>query len=812
MKISLNWLKQYVDIPKGLDPKELALKLTMSTVEVEEVIDQRERYQNMVIGEIVDITDHPQADKLKVCKVNAGKGQKLQVICGADNIRKGMKGILALPGAMVKWHGQGELVKLEKTKIRGVESSGMLCAPSEVSLAEEFKEEEGVVDLGEEGKVGQPIAEALGFDDVIFNIDNKSITHRPDLWGHYGLAREIAALLNKKLKDLKVDDAEEGNDVDLKIKIEDKENCFRYIGAVIGNIKVEPSPLWMQTLLTSAGMRPINNIVDITNYVMLELGRPSHAFDRREIKGDAIIVRRAKQGEKFKTLDGQERGLTSAMCLVCDSKRAVDLAGIMGGENSEIKNDTTEIILELANFNPVNIRKTSTQLGLRTESAARFEKSLDPSLAELGMKRIITLIKELIPRAKVISRVADVNYGREEKRNIELDLDFLNRRIGQKIPKKEVISILENLSFQVKDNQEKLLVIPPSFRTAKDISIPEDLVEEVARIYGYDKIIPVMPLVSMETPAVNNELVIERKIKDILSQSLGAAEVYNYSFTSEKNINQLGLKIDDHLELANSISQEQKYLRQNLFENLVANLESNLRFFDELNIFEIGRVYLKEAGNFKFNNKSQNFLPRQEKYLAGLKLSAGKEEVFYQAKGIIEIILKNLEVDFEFAQGQAKIPWIDKNQYLEVRALGQIIGFVSKLNPRLLNQLEIKQAAGVWELNFNQLLKYAQDRKKYQPLPKFPKIIYDLSLIVPKAVLWENIEKEVYEASPLINKVELFDVYEIAMLGPDKRSLAFHVYFQSQDRTLEAREAEELREKIIKLLNKKFKAEARRVL
>lgn len=809
MKISLNWLKQYVDIPKDIDPKELALKLTMSVVEVEEVIDQRERYQNMVIGEIVDITNHPQADKLKVCRVNAGKGKKLQIICGADNIYKGMKGILALPGAMVKWHGEGDLVKLEKTKIREVESQGMLCAPSEIDLTEEFKEEDGVVDLGDEGKVGLPVAEALGFNDVIFDIDNKSITHRPDLWGHYGIAREVAALLNGELKNLKIEKIKEGNEVNLKIRIEDQENCFRYIGAVVGNIKVEPSPLWMQTLLISAGMRPINNIVDITNYVMLELGRPSHAFDRREIRGDTIIVRRAKAGEKFTTLDGQERKLTSEMSLVCDSKKAVDLAGIMGGENSEIKDDTTEIILELANFNPFNIRKTATKLGLRTESAVRFEKSLDPALAELGMKRIITLIRELIPQAKVISRIVDVNYGKEEKREIELDLDFLKRRVGQEIPKKEVVKILESLLFEVKNQGEKLSVIPPSFRVAKDISIPEDLVEEVARIYGYDKITPQMPQVSMEPSPINEELLIERKVKAILTKAIGATEVSNYSFTSVKNINLLGLKINDHLELKNSISQEQKYLRQSLFENLIINLESNLRFFDELNLFEIGRVYLKEDGNFKVDNKGQELLPKQEKYLAGLSLKKGKEEIFYQVKGTIETLLNSLEIDYELCQEQSNKPWLTNNQYLEVKVAGQTVGFIGKLNSRALSELQVKQGVGVWELNFNQLVKYVQDKKRYQPMPKYPRIIYDISIVIPKTVFWANIEKEIYEVSPLIREVELFDIYEIEILGPDKRSLAFHVHFQSDERTLEAQEAEDLREKIIKLLNKKFNAEVR---
>lgn len=809
MYISLNWLKQYVEIPDDLDPKELVLKLTTATVEVEDLIDQRHCYQNMVVGEIVEIVDHPQADKLKVCQVNAGKGKKLQVVCGAANIYKGMKVILALPGAMVKWHGEGDLVKLEKAKIRGVESEGMLCAPSEIGLAEKFKTEDGVVDLLGEGKVGQPITESLGLDDVILEIENKSITHRPDLWGHYGLAREIAALYGYKYKELKLAEIEEGSEADLQIKIEDKENCYRYLSAVVGNIKIGPSPLYLQRLLTAAGLRPINNLVDITNYVMLELGRPSHAFDRREIANDTIIVRRAKPSEKFVTLDGKERVLSSEMCLVCDPKRAVDLAGIMGGENSGIKDDTTEIILELANFNPVNIRKTANKLALRTEAAVRFEKSLDPALAEVGLKRIIALIKDLIPQARVISRVVDVNYGQEEKREIELPLDFLNRRIGQEIPAKEVIKILENLSFEVIDKSDKLIVIPPSFRVAKDISLPEDLVEEVARIYGYNKINPVMPLVPMDPPEVNEELLIERRVKEFLTKAAKVTEVLNYSFISEKNINLLGAKTNSHLELSNSVSQEQKYLRQTLFENLAVNLRDNLRFFEAINLFEVGRIYLDQPGIFNVNNQRQQFLPMQEKYLAGLKLATDKSEVFFEVKGLVESLLKYLEVDYELVRIKGQLPWTDHHNFLEIKASNQIIGYVGKFNRPVLDKLEITKAVGIWEINFSQLVKYVAAKKKYQPLPRYPGIIYDISIITPKEIYWTEVEREVYEVSPLIRRVELFDVFEVERLGPTKRSLAFHVYFQNQGKTLEAKEAEGLREKIIKSLGKKFKAEAR---
>ena len=822
MKVSLNWLKQYVDLPKNLSPEELALKLTMATVEVEAVIDQRKHFQNMVIGEIAEIKDHPDADKLKVCQVKAGSprsrsgeaGDKYQVVCGGSNIYQGMKGILALPGAMVKWHGQGELVTLEKTKIRGVQSEGMLCSASEVDLAGMFNDKEGEVVELKEGKAGQWLAEVLGYDDVIFEIDNKSITHRPDLWGHYGIAREVAAILGLKLKDLELANYQEGSQVDLKIKIEDKENCSRYLGAALGNIKIEPSPAWLQNLLKAVGVRPINNIVDITNYVTLELGRPSHAFDRRNIQGDTIIVRRAQEGEKFITLDGQERKLTSSMCLVSDAKRAVDLGGIMGGENSEIKDDTTEIILELANFNPANIRKTASALDLRTEAAVRFEKGLAPSLAELGLKRILTLIFQIIPGARLASKVVDVNYDADQKREISLPLDFLNRRLGQVIPKKEVVKILESLSFAVQDQGEVLLVAPPLFRTKKDIAIPEDLVEEVARLYGFDNLTPQMPHVSLEPPVDNLELNLERKIKDILTQGCGATEVYNYSFIGQKNLDILGMAAAGHWELKNYFSEEQKYLRVSLFENLIANLEDNLRFFDQFNIFELGRVYLKEKGEYGVGpstslGMSKEFLAQQPKVLSGLMVGDGPE-IFLKAKGLAETLLSGLSVSYDY-NGQLKNPesWLEGARTLALMSGNESLGLIGLFDGRVLAKLGLNKTVAVWQLSLGGLLKFSRDNKKYRPLPKYPGMIYDFSVIVPQKVSWAEIRKTVGEVSALIRRAELFDVYQIKALGPDKKSMAFHVYLLDEKKTLNAGEAGSIKEKIVSLLKKKFNAEIR---
>jgi len=806
MNISLNWLKQYVDIPKDLSPQDLALKLTMSVVEVEGIVDQSLRYEHIVVGEVVNVVDHPQADKLKVCKVKSGSGEH-QVICGAKNVYPGMKSALALPGALVKWHGQGDLVKLEKTKIRGVESEGMLCAPSEIDLADIFREADGVVDF-KEGKAGQPVAELLVYDDVIFEIDNKSVTHRSDLWGHYGIAREIAALLGKKIKPLEITEKiQEGDQVKLNINIQDKENCSRYIGAVMGKIKIEPSPLWLQNLLKSAGIRPINNVIDVTNFVMLELGRPSHAFDRREMKEDTIIIRRAKDGEKFTTLDGVERQLDSTMCLVCDAHRPTDLGGIMGGLNSEIKKDTTEIILELANFNPSNIRKTSTRLGLRTDAAARFEKGLAPELAKQGLERIVTLIKQLIPAAEVISKIVDVNYEKNEERDIEFDLDFIRRRLGVAIDKKEVVRILESLHFKVLEKKEHFTVTPPDFRTKKDISLPEDIVEEVARIYGFDNIAPHMPLVSMEPQEFNNERLVERKVKSILADICGFTEVSNYSFMGARLIEPLGFDLKAHLEVKNYLTEDQRYLRTSLLPFLLKNTVDNLRFFKDINLFEIGRVFKNETGEYHIDATNKVFLSKQEKYLAGLSAGSG---VFYRIKGAVERLLENLAVDYKFHHEIKAMPkFLLPSRCLDIVVNDQIIGYLGELSNDVLAAYNINKPVAYFESNFHVLLKYLRDAKKYQPLPKFPGITYDISVAVADDISWLDIEQAVLAQSSLIKKVELFDIYQLAKFGPDKKSLAFHVYFLDSNRTLTSKETDLLRDKIIKILIKKFKAEAR---
>ncbi|MBU1663081.1 hypothetical protein KKE25_00620, partial [Patescibacteria group bacterium] len=616
MYLSLNWLKDFVDIPQSIDPEELGLKLTTHTVEIDGIKKQAEKLDGVVVGEILDIKKHPNADKLTIAQVDVGETKPRQIIFGQMlKIEIGQKMPVALAPTTLP-----DNKKIEKTELRGEISEGMLCLDQELGLS---KQGISAHFFDKSVKNGTSIIKALGLDDVIFEVDNKSITNRPDLWSHYGMAREISAFLNIKFKRLKNTipptplyqggntipptplyqggntipptplyqggntipptplyqggnltplSALSGRRSKIKVKVEDFKLCPRYMAIVLDGIKIENSPEWMRKRLLAAGMRPINNIVDITNYVMLELGQPTHIFDLKKIENAIsnfhpcsvsqnrrgtifkqipnpksqinIIIRKAKNGEIIKTLDGQDQKLDDSMLVIADTEKPIAIAGIIGGANSEVDEKTSSILIESANFNPVSIRKTAQKLGLRSEASTRFEKSLDPNLCEIAFARIVELIEEFCPQAKIISELSDEKKYFLNQGLIKLNLEWVEKRIGKKIEKKKIVEILENLGFEINKDIERpigrlasnaISVAIPSWR-AKDVSISEDLIEEIVRIYGYDNLNPEMPKIAMEAPEINNERLLERKIKNILSIGAKLTEVYNYSFIGEKRL------------------------------------------------------------------------------------------------------------------------------------------------------------------------------------------------------------------------------------------------------------------------------------
>lgn len=738
MKVSYQWLKDYIKLPDSLTPEELALRLITSTVEVEEIQKQGQNLENIVIGEVRKVTKHPDADKLNICEVFDGV-ENLTIVCGGSNVVEGMKVALGKIGAKVRWHGEGELVELAKVKIRGVESFGMICAASEIGLGDIFPitDEREILDLSHlSAKPGVNVAKALGMDDVIFDIDNKSLTHRPDLCGHYGLARELSALYNYKLQPYKAKEIKPGQDCKLKVRIEDKELCPRYMAVMIDGIKVEPSPSWLQRKLLAVGLHPINNIVDITNYIMMDLGQPMHAFDASKIKNEKtaeIVVWRAKDGEEFVTLDEKQYKLDDETLLIATETEALALAGVMGGLNSGILNETATIVFESANFAAANVRRTSSKFGIRTDSSSRFEKSLDPNLAELALRRAVELTLELCPDANVISNVVDESNFKLNQGPIELSYEFLTKKIGMEIDKKRVNKILNSLGFELKEKKDGLSVLVPSWRATKDVSIPEDLVEEVARIYGYDQIQSSLPDFTIIPPEKNELRVLERKIKDILSLEAGYTEVYNYSFVSPQLLDKIGLDKNDFIELDNPIAKDRPYLRHNIWTGLIENVEENLHRVEVVKFFEIGKVFDKNNPGQRVSESSGDLLPRQDTKLSIAFSAKGSDIPFYEMSEVLSILLNKLGLNYKLTfSSNPNDKIVHPGRGAQILVGEKVIGGVGELHPLVQEKLGIESRVALVEIDLNDLLEVYSEKINYQPLSIYPEVSRDIAFIVDK--------------------------------------------------------------------------------
>ncbi len=801
MLISRNWLKDFVKIPDSLSAKELGLKLTMAMAEVEGFVDQRESLQGVVVGEVLEIKKHPNADKLKVVIVDI-KEKKLKIVCGAPNIEKGQKVPVALAGTMLP-NG----LKIEKAKVRGEASEGMLCAEDELGLGSDHS---GILILDKNLVAGTPLSQALKLNDIIYEIDNKSLTHRPDLWSHYGVAREVSAILGEKSADYKVKSCKVGSQK-LNIKVEDFQLCPRYMGMVIEGIKIEESPEWLKRRVEAVGMRSINNIVDVTNYVMMEIGQPLHAFDFDKLEGNRIIVRKAGPGEKIKTLDDEIRKLDNEMLVIADAQKPVAIAGVMGGANTEIDNMTEKIVIESANFNHVSARRTSQKLGLRTEASIRFEKALDPNIAESGIKKAIELITQICSGAKIVSRIEDVKKIKFDQCPIEVSFDFLNQRIGQPIEPKKAISILESLGFGVKKQKSGVSVTVPTWRATKDISIPEDILEEVARIYGYENIEPQMPAVVMERPEINKERELERKIKNILAYGFDLAEVYNYSFNSEEQLKKIGLSVDSHIKIANPLSNETTRLRTSLVPNLLINIADNERFFDDVRLFEVGSVYLKDEPGQRISDKKDGRLPLQDKYVSAVIAERNEKKPFYTAKNIIEALFKQLRLDYQIKETKKFPAWGYSGKSAAIFLNNKEIGQITELNSSLYPKLDINNKAGIFEFNLTNLVEFYSDEMVCQPIPKFPSIELDISMIIDKNILWREVKNLVLSVDKeLIKKITIFDVYEGKNIPAGKKSIAFRIEYRSDSKTLTMEEVQAVHNKVLKTLENKLGAQIRK--
>lgn len=747
MKVSYDILQKFVTPPKKFTAHELAEQLTMSVVEVDGWEDQAEKLKGLVVGLVTTVEPHPNADKLKLAQVEAGR-TKYDVVCGGVNLRQGMKVAFAKVGSRVRWHGQGDWVTLETATIRGVESHGMICAAEELELTDPAAEEHGIMDLSHlPAKSGTPLSEALGMTDIILEIDNKSITHRPDLWGHLGLARELAALWKTDLHLPELPDLRPEIEVPFMVSSKAGDGLVRYLGVAIGGVKVADSPAWLQQTLISLGHRPVNNVVDVTNYVMLETGQPLHAFDLDKLASPEILVRYAKKDEKLPMLDGVTRELDGETLVIADRKQPLAVAGIMGGEASGVTVGTKSIVLESATFEAVGIRTTATRIGLRTEASARFEKALDPQLAEAAIKRTVALLGEVCPGAKIVSPVVDVFPKAPKPRAITLSLPWLYKRLGVELPTKEVLDILHRLGFGTKEKDGDVVVTVPSWRATRDITIPEDLVEEVARMHGYGKIPRFMPKFDITPPIRDLAQDVRWKMRELLVGA-GFIETLSYSFTAR------GV-----LELENPVDKTKAHLRPTLRASLEPQFEAACRATGErVAMFELGRTFTGKKSEIPAaDGKSK--LPAQPWHLAVAARVAGADS-WRAVKGAFELLGSELHIKLEPAFstyddggviGEAELPPIESSKVRE-----------------------------------------------YKALARYPSVTRDLSIMVPPGTVWATVEAAVLGLSPLVERVEVFDVYHA------KGSIAFHITFRDPARTLKSEEVDALVNSLINLLHQQF--------
>ncbi|MCG2694449.1 phenylalanine--tRNA ligase subunit beta [Candidatus Parcubacteria bacterium] len=791
--VSYNWLKEY--LKTDLAPEDFASRISLCGVGVERIYPQGEQWENIVIGKILEIKKHPNADKLKLVLIDLGN-KKVEVVCGGSNLREGMNVAVALEGAKVRWHGEGEFVELKPAEIRGVKSEGMICAASEIGLEWQFeqKDSHGILDLSDINvKPGTFLALALNLNDNIFDIE--VTTNRPDELSILGVAREAGTILKKpfvlpQIKKIKTI----GLPKPYSIKIENKEPelCQRYQAVVIEGVKVEDSPWWLKRKLMTAGTRSINNIVDITNLVLWEMGQPLHAFDYDKLSDKKIIIRKAKKGEKIKVFDGVEYKLGEKNLVIADGKNPSAIAGIMGGETSGINERTKTIVLEAATFDPVSVRKTSRELGLRSESSNLFEKGLSSEATTDALYRAAELIQE-IAGGKIVSKVFDLRNKKSAVKEIVLDTDRARKIIGADIKTVEMADILRRLGFLIKIEGKNIKAKAPYWRE-HDIEIAEDLIEEIARIYGYHNLPSIIPKGAVPDEVPDATFDWEKKIKQF-AVSAGFCEAVTYSFISKKMLEDYNKK--GEIKLANPLSEDLEYMRPTLLPGLLQIARENENNFSEGKIFELGRVYLPDKD-----------LPKEELRFSGIIWGKSPNgELFYKAKGFVKEFLDRFGVDYVFED--------HKNvNYHPARAIKVMIGkehvaCLGEIHPVVVRKFGVESQVGFFNFVFEKLSPHFKSHKTFISLPAYPGIKRDIAFIVDQKQEYEEIEKEVYSQDALVRDVEVFDVYEGKGVPAGKKSLALHISFYSSHKTLEAKEAEDIIKKIVKALKEKFKAEIR---
>ena len=775
MFISMNWINDYVDL-SGIETEELVKRFNLATAEIEGYEEKGKNIQNVVFGKVLEVQNHPESSHLHVLKVDVGD-EVLQIVCGAPNVRVGMV------TAVCKVGGSVIAGKIKQTKLVGVDSCGMCCAESELGIGSDDK---GIMDITEDVVIGQDIKTVWPIDDVVLEIDNKSLTNRPDLWGHYGLAREFAAIFDRPLKKMPIEDLSKYDDlpaVNVDIKTD---NCFRYSSICASNINKKKSPREMAIRLCYAGMRDINLLADLTNYVMLDLGLPMHAFDNAIVKGINVT---SSDGETIMTtLEGEEHKPPKGATLICDStNEPVAIAGVKGGLKSGISDETNSVLFEAAVFDSENIRKTARGIGLITDASQRYEKSLDPELTPVALARIVYLLRQIDGGANVSSKLSDCYRKRYEKITINLDPNFISKIVGAEISKEFIIKTLKSLEFGVEDNGDVLKVSVPSFRATKDVSIKEDLVEEVARLYGYDNIEP-KPLAFDTVPQqLIKSIEYEYDTKLFLAQKYDANEIHSYLWNYEDFNKAHKIETKSYLSLLDASNAGQSGIRSELLPTLLRCLDENKNNYQDVRVFEIGRVV---------SGLNEENLAIENKKLAIMFASQTKseKELFFEMKTAIVDIAKNLMgVDVELEQGETPAYMHPVNSF-RIKSRTDDYGYMGILHPEVKKSIDKRFNVCGLEIDFERLSNTVVYSKKIKQVSKYQGVEIDYNILVDEDLIYSDLAKIIgkYRSKNLIG-FSLIDIYENKAVLGDKKSVTIRFNLASMDHTLSGEEIEEFR-------------------
>ena len=793
MNLPMSWLNDYMDI--DVTPKEYSDRLTMTGSKVEGWENMGESVQNVVAGKVITCEDHPDSDHLHVCTVDAGTGEILQIVCGAPNVKAGIIVPVALVGAVLP---DG---KIKKGKLRGVESYGMLCSHDELGITEDmlgYEPEYGILILPDDTKIGTDIKDIFGMNETVVEFEITS--NRPDCFSIIGLARETAASFNKKftIPEVKFNENSENIADTISVDVQDKDKCKRYCARMVKNVKIGPSPSWMQERLRACGVRPINNIVDITNYVLLEYGQPMHAFDLRDLQDNKIIVRRANDGEVIKTLDEQDRTLTSNDLVIADGGRAVAIAGVMGGFNSEVKDDTTTVIFESATFDGASVRLTAQRVGLRTESSSRYEKGLDYNKTVPAVERACQLVEEL-GCGENVGGMIDVMGNVTDMQPLAFRPDKINAFLGTDIPTEDMVKYFDALEIKV--DLDKMTVTPPSFRP--DLEGEADIAEEVARFYGYDKI-PVTLLSGEATCGMKTE---RQQVQDRVNELLtaqGMYEIYTYTFTSPSIFDKLNIPKDSEMrnvvKITNPLGEDTSVMRTTTIASMMDILSRNYNYRNpSAKLFEIGKIFIPTT---------DGELPNEPvKITMGMY---GDNVDFYDIKGICETMFAQLNVKNVKYEAVTDNPTFHPGRCAKISAGNKVIGIIGEIHPAVSRKYGIETPVYIAELDFENVFLNIKTDIKFKELPKYPAVTRDIAMLVDKTVPVADIENVIKKASgKMLESLQLFDVYEGKQIPEGKKSVAYSAIYRSADRSLTGDEVQKVFDKVVKNLENQIGAQLR---